>query len=67
MDISSALLALIITNDATGQDQTSTITQMDDHTLKLRWGGAADALSPSSFYDMPITVAANGIYVFERE
>lgn len=55
---------LLITDKATGKDQTSTITQLDSKTLKIQWGGTLSTPNP---YNIPLTVVVNGTYVFERE
>lgn len=55
---------LVITDKETGKPQSATITQLDDKTMKILWGG--DLVSSNS-YNMPVKVVVNGTYVFERE
>jgi hypothetical protein len=55
---------VMITDDATGNNETCTILQLDDKTLKMQWGGT---LSPANSYNTPVTLTVNGTYVFERE
>lgn len=52
------------TNAETGQVQTCTITQLDEHTLKMLWGGT---LVTTESYGVKVVVTVNGIYLFERE